>query len=43
MNYKDFVFFGATVGLQSFYYHSVITYTEDNFIDNADLKSFTYY
>lgn len=42
MNYKDFVFFGATVGLQSFYYHSVITYTEDNFIDNADLKSFTY-
>lgn len=41
-NYKDFVFFGATVGLQSFYYHSVTTYTEDNFVDNADLKSFTY-
>lgn len=42
INYKDFFFFGATLGMQSFYYNSFSTYTEDNFADNPDLSSFTF-
>ncbi len=42
INYNNFLYFGATVGFQSFSYTSVSTYSEKDFVDNADLKSFTF-
>ncbi|MBN2892706.1 MAG: hypothetical protein JXL97_12635 [Bacteroidales bacterium] len=42
INYNDFFYFGATIGLQSFSYNSMTVYTESSFVDNDDLKSFSY-
>ena len=42
INYKNFLYFGATLGFQSFSYNSIYTYSEKNFVDNPDLKSFTF-
>lgn len=42
INYNDFLYLGATVGIQSFSYTSMSVYTEENFQDWDDLNSFTY-
>ncbi len=42
LNYNDFFYFGATVGVQSFNYNHLTVYTEENFVDNDDLESFRY-
>jgi len=42
INYKDFLYIGATLGLQSFNYSYKIQHEESNFLDPTDLNSFTY-
>lgn len=41
-NYKDFLYFGATIGIQSFNYSYQLQHEENNFADPTDLNSFTY-
>ncbi len=42
LNYKDIVFFGATLGIQSFKYSYNLKHTENNFQDSIELNSFDY-
>ncbi len=42
INFKDLIYFGVTIGFPTFNYHSLANYSEDNFVDNDDLNSFTF-
>jgi hypothetical protein len=42
VNYKDMLYLGLTMGIQTFKYESHIQYTESDFVDNSDLNHFTY-
>ncbi len=42
LNYKDLLYFGATIGLQSIKYSSMLQYTENNFSEDVTLNSYTF-
>lgn len=42
INYKDFLYFGATIGIQSFNYSYQLQHEETKFVDPIELNSFTY-
>ena len=41
-NYNDFLYLGATMGIQSFYYNEKSSFSEFGFKDSTGLESFTY-
>lgn len=41
-NYSDFLYIGATMGIQSFFYEEKSNYTEFGFKDSCNLDNFTY-
>ncbi len=41
-NYNDLIYFGATVGIESFYYEENTKFTESDFVDSVGLQSFNY-